>query len=99
MRWQWFSHSLSIPHLRDYLQRLDDFEDVEAEVRALQVAEQHPGSLLGLQFLLGWGGQYDSLRRRRAPQCPTHAGGQPVAAAAGVLHTGDGAHQALPLRR
>ncbi len=53
MRWQWFSHSLSIPHLRDYLQRLDDFEDVEAEVRALQVAEQHPGSLLGLQFLVG----------------------------------------------
>jgi LmbE family N-acetylglucosaminyl deacetylase len=39
MRWQWFNRSLSIPHLRDYLQRLDDFEDVDAEERALQVAE------------------------------------------------------------
>ena len=25
-RWQWLSRSLVIPHLRDYLQRLDDFE-------------------------------------------------------------------------
>jgi hypothetical protein len=55
MRWQWFSRTLSIPHLRDYLKRLDDFEDVEAEERALQVAEQHPISLLGLHFLVEWG--------------------------------------------
>jgi len=54
MRWQWFSRTLSIPHLRDYLKRLDDFEDVEAEERALQVAEQHPVSLLGLHFLVEW---------------------------------------------
>ncbi len=55
MRWQWFSRTLSIPHLRDYLKRLEDFEDVEAEERALQVAEQHPISLLGLHFLVEWG--------------------------------------------
>ena len=54
MRWQWFSRTLSIPHLRDYLKRLEDFEDVEAEERALQVAEQHPISLLGLHFLAEW---------------------------------------------
>ena len=54
MRWQWFSRTLSIPHLRDYLKRLEDFEDVEAEERALQVAEQHPISLLGLHFLVEW---------------------------------------------
>ncbi|MBE9172032.1 hypothetical protein IQ216_02720 [Cyanobium sp. LEGE 06143] len=54
VRWQWFSHSLSIPHLRDYLQRLDDFADVEAEERALQLAGQHPESLRGLQFLVAW---------------------------------------------
>jgi hypothetical protein len=53
-RWQWFSRTLSIPHLHDYLKRLDDFEDVEAEERALQVAEQHPISLLGLHFLVEW---------------------------------------------
>ena len=54
MRWQWFSRTLSIPHLRDYLKRLEAFEDVEAEDRALQVAEQHPISLLGLHFLVEW---------------------------------------------
>jgi len=54
MRWHWFSTTLSIPHLRDHLKRLDDFEDVEAEERALQVAEQHPISLLGLHFLVEW---------------------------------------------
>ncbi|MEB3321420.1 MAG: hypothetical protein VKI81_01195, partial [Synechococcaceae cyanobacterium] len=30
-RWQCFCRTLSIPHLREYLRRLDDFEDVEAE--------------------------------------------------------------------
>lgn len=54
MRWLWFSRTLSIPHLRDYLKRLEDFEDVAAEERALQVAEQHPISLLGLHFLVEW---------------------------------------------
>ncbi|MEX0588635.1 MAG: DUF6880 family protein [Cyanobium sp.] len=54
MRWQWFSTSLSIPHLRDYLKRLDAFEDVEAEDRALQLAEDHPSSLMGLHFLVEW---------------------------------------------
>ena len=54
LRWQWFSKSLSIPHLRDYLKRLDAFEDAEAEERALQQAEGHPVSLLGLHFLVEW---------------------------------------------
>lgn len=54
MRWQWFSRTLSIPHLRDYLKRLEAFEDVEAEERALEVAEKHPVSLLGLHFLVEW---------------------------------------------
>lgn len=55
MRWQWFCRSLSIPHLRDYLRRLEAFEDGEAEERALQLAEQHPSRLLGLEFLVAWG--------------------------------------------
>jgi len=53
-RWQLFSRSLSIPHLRTYLQRLPDFEDVEAEERALQLAEQHPRPLQALAFLVRW---------------------------------------------
>jgi hypothetical protein len=53
-RWQVFSKTLSIPLLRDYLQRLDDFADVEAEERALVVAEAHPLPLAALQFLVFW---------------------------------------------
>jgi hypothetical protein len=53
-RWQVFSQTLSIPLLRDYLQRLDDFADVEAEERAFAVVEAHPLPLLALQFLVFW---------------------------------------------
>ncbi len=54
-RWRCFAKLLSIPHLRDYLRRLDDFEDVEAEAKAFQLAEAHALPLLTLQFLVGWG--------------------------------------------
>jgi hypothetical protein len=53
-RWQCFSDRLSIPHLRAFLKRLPDFEDLEAEERALQLAEQHPQPLLALDFLVQW---------------------------------------------
>ena len=53
-RWQVFRHTLSIPVLREYLQRLDDFADVEAEEQALAVVEQHPLPLAALQFLVFW---------------------------------------------
>lgn len=52
-RWQCFCRTLSITQLRAYLQRLADFEDVEAEAKALAVAEAHPKPLLALQFLVG----------------------------------------------
>ncbi|MFN5192971.1 MAG: DUF6880 family protein [Cyanobacteriota bacterium] len=53
-RWQVFAATLSIPVLRDYLQRLDDFADVEAEERAFALVEQHPSPLAALQFLVSW---------------------------------------------
>jgi hypothetical protein len=53
-RWLVFRHTLSIPLLRDYLQRLDDFADVEAEEQALAVVEQHPFPLAALEFLVFW---------------------------------------------
>ena len=53
-RWQVFSRTLSIPLLRELLQRLDDFADVEAEERAFAVAEHHPLPLAALQFLVFW---------------------------------------------
>ena len=53
-RWQVFTSTLSIPLLRDYLLRLDDFADVEAEQRAFAEVEQHPLPLAALQFLVFW---------------------------------------------
>ena len=53
-RWELFCRGLSIPHLRAHLQRLHDFADVEAEERALQIAEAHPQPLLALEFLVRW---------------------------------------------
>ena len=44
LRWQCFCKTLSIPHLRDYLKRLEAFADVDAEEEAFQV----------LQFLVAW---------------------------------------------
>ncbi|CAK6690343.1 DUF6880 family protein [Synechococcus sp. CBW1107] len=54
MRWHGFGKTLSIPQLRDYLKRLEAFEDVEAEERAFQVAEEHSMPLLALEFLVAW---------------------------------------------
>jgi hypothetical protein len=53
-RWQCFSERLSIPHLRAYLKRLPDFEDLGEEERALQLAEHHPQPLRALAFLVEW---------------------------------------------
>ena len=54
LRWHCFAKTLSIPHLREYLKRLEAFEDVEAEDRAFQLAEAHGMPLLALQFLVAW---------------------------------------------
>jgi hypothetical protein len=53
-RWLQFSRTLAIPPLRDYLQQLDDFADVEAEERAFALVEQHPAPLAALRFLVSW---------------------------------------------
>jgi len=53
-RWEVFRQSLSIPTLRDYLNGLDDFADVEAEERAFAVVEQHRRPLEALRFLVFW---------------------------------------------
>ena len=53
-RWQVFAKTLSIPVLRAYIQRLDDFADGEAEERAFAVVEKHHLPLAALQFLIFW---------------------------------------------
>lgn len=54
LRWQCFHASLSEEHLRAYLKRLPDFDDVEAEERALDHALAFPHAAVGLSFLISW---------------------------------------------
>jgi hypothetical protein len=53
-RWSCFERALSAEHLRAYLKRLPDFDDVEAEERALDQAERHQSLLQALAFLVSW---------------------------------------------
>ncbi len=53
-RWSCFEHTLSAEHLRAYLKRLPDFDDVEAEERALDHAERYNDLLQALAFLVSW---------------------------------------------
>jgi hypothetical protein len=53
-RWSCFEQSLDARHLRDYLKRLPDFEDFEAERRALSFAVVHPSVHHALVFLVNW---------------------------------------------
>lgn len=53
-RWSCFERALSVEHLRAYLKRLPDFDDVEAEERALDHAERYESLLQALAFLVSW---------------------------------------------
>ena len=54
LRWHAFEKFLSRRHLRAYLNQLPDFDDVEAEDRALAWVGQHPSFHSALMFLIGW---------------------------------------------
>ena len=53
-RWNCFERYLSAPHLRAYLKRLPDFEDFEAEERALDHVRQLGSPVGALSFLISW---------------------------------------------
>ncbi len=54
LRWTLFERWLGAAHLRAYLRGLPDFDDVEAEDRAMAHALAHPDRTLALGFLVGW---------------------------------------------
>jgi hypothetical protein len=54
LRLAFFQTHLSLPHLREYLCRLPDFEDFEAEQRALDHVVGHANVHAALSFLLEW---------------------------------------------
>lgn len=53
-RWAWFESSLTIDHLRAYIRRLPDFDDVEAEEKAFAIARTFPDVNLALSFFIAW---------------------------------------------
>jgi uncharacterized Zn finger protein len=53
-RWRQFERSLSAAHLRTYLKRLPDFEDFDAEQKALNLAGAHNDAARALAFLIEW---------------------------------------------
>ncbi len=53
-RWARFEEALSEEDSRTHLERLPDFEDIEAEDRALSQAARHPDALAALSFLVRW---------------------------------------------
>ena len=53
-RWGCFERSLSSTHLRAYLRRLPDFDDVQAEKKALDYAQRSQNLLQALSFLIAW---------------------------------------------
>ena len=53
-RWGCFERSLSSSHLRAYLKQLPDFDDVEAEEKALDYAQGSQNVLQALSFLVSW---------------------------------------------
>ena len=52
--WSCFTTDLSVPHLRDHLKRLPDFDDIEQEDAAKALALRHPDLELALVFFLEW---------------------------------------------
>lgn len=53
-RWRSFERTLSVDHLRAFLKRLPDFDDVEAEERAMAFAAASPNLFSALDFFLAW---------------------------------------------
>ena len=54
IRWRHFERLLSAEHLRAYLKRLPDFEDSEAEQRALDIAAGYKQAARALAFFIEW---------------------------------------------
>jgi hypothetical protein len=54
LRWASFERTLSPDRARDFIARLADFDDVDAEMRAFETAARFPAFETGLQFLMAW---------------------------------------------
>ncbi|WP_374469125.1 DUF6880 family protein [Phenylobacterium sp.] len=61
-RWASFERTLSAERARDYVRRLPDFDDVEAEQKAFEIAAAHADIGRGLRFLADWPAPAEAAR-------------------------------------
>jgi len=54
LRWRAFEERLAVQPLRDYLKRLPDFDDIEAEEKAFDVAARHHVLSQAIAFFSQW---------------------------------------------
>mgnify|MGYP006951095696 CR=1 FL=1 len=62
VRWASFERTLSVDRARAFIGRLDDFDDVEAENRAFEVAAKFADFEAGLRFLTEWPSLLEAAR-------------------------------------
>jgi hypothetical protein len=67
-RWQCFEQSLNDEHLRAFLRRLPDFDDMEAEERAYSYAQTFPDVHQALVFFLRWPSMVEAAKLVTARQ-------------------------------
>jgi hypothetical protein len=67
-RWQCFEQSLNDEHLRAFLRRLPDFDDMEAEERAYSYAQTFPDVHQALAFFLRWPSMVEAAKLVTARQ-------------------------------
>ncbi|WP_076072290.1 DUF6880 family protein [Sphingomonas montana] len=89
-RWDRFTAVLHAGHLRDHLRRLPDFDDFEAEQRALALVESYPDAHAALAFLTAWPA-YDRAARMVLAR-PKHFDGDRYEVLADAADLLDGAH-------
>ena len=53
-RWSCFEANLNPDHLKAYLSELPDFDDIEAETKAIETAKSFPDFRSALTFLINW---------------------------------------------
>lgn len=61
-RWEAFERTLSPDHLKAYLKRLADFDDVVATDKAMEIAARHTPFAEGLAFLIEWPAYLEAAR-------------------------------------
>jgi hypothetical protein len=61
-RWQCFERQLSVEHLKAFLKRLPDFDDIEAEEKAFAYVRSFEDVHLALMFLASWPAPAEAAR-------------------------------------